>query len=154
MPKGHPRIAKELRVYNGGRPPTFTDEDIPHILEKIEEGEGHKGRTASLLGISTSTLNKYLNKYPVLQEAIDDANLGRAEEVLDVMMERIREGANGSHIREIFLLKTLGGFKETQHIVREDHRFDWSARLKEAEKHHEEIVDGEFVEDENEYGGW
>lgn len=153
MGKHDRHVDKELIKPPPHRPPKYTEKDIPKMLEAIEKAEGFKGNTAKLLGISSNTLNKYISLYPELQEKFDDVNQKNVDEVHNIMLDRIREGANGSHILMMFYLKAKGGWRDTTHIVQETHNFDWKAKLEDAAEHHPEIIDGEFVDDED-YSGW
>lgn len=153
MPKGKPRIDKELVVQNGGRPLAVSEDTvntaIATIYENIDNPEAGpltKTEIARLLGIrSLSTVDKYMERYPALAEAVEYSKQALADEIVDIYIQRLRETDNV--VRDIFAMKALAGFSESK-TVEINHNFNWQAQLKEAIKiHSEDIVEGEIEDD-------
>lgn len=155
MPKGKPRIDKELVNYNGGRPATFNDDDVPYLLGTImkEKNQGLKSRIAHDLGITTPTLNKYLDKYPILQEAYEDVTSTKVDMVERSILDAIINREGKWEVLAIFYLKTKGKWRDTHHVVTENHTFDWTSKLNDAlnTEDKEEIIEGNFT---NEQSNW
>lgn len=147
MPKGYPRTDIE----NRGRPLALTADDTDRIMEALREQEGFLGRTASALNVSYPTLRKFINNSPELKEFHETLVQENVDEVHKNVLDRIRDRDNGSHILAIFYLKSQGGWKDTNHIIQENHNFNWREALIEDT----DTVESHFVEsDEIPDSGW
>lgn len=77
----------------GGRPEKFS---VKKVAQAIREAKGIKSVAARRLGCSYMTLMRYVNKYPTVAKALEEAR----EELIDLaegkLLERIQSGDMGA----------------------------------------------------------
>ena len=93
-----------------------TAKELARMAEFIRQGDGLQSTTARRLKISRQTLRTWLNKYPELIDAFDDAR----EKMLDVAESQLQKAVRkGSPWAVCFYLKCQGkkrGFVERQEV--------------------------------------
>ncbi len=78
---------------------------IPKVIEALQETGGLKARAARLLGCTRATVKSYIERYPEIQAALEEAE----EDLLDEAESQLREQIRAGQLTAIiFFLKTKG----------------------------------------------
>lgn len=134
-----------------GRPERYSYEQIK---EAVENSDGIKGNACTILNCTYTTLNRYLKKYPDLDDLYNHHNSMLIEEAESILMTKVREGNIPALL---FFLKTRAGYRESGNIqiTNNTANISWEEILKKSQKENSEetVIEGEFAE-QSEISGW